>query len=550
MTASGLAKLREWESQDTGRRSLQAHSEDRDCDNRRVKDQQVDVMSLPGELEEVDTQSTAGERRARLPIYSEAKVVLAMLQSVTASRHGMGMARSGHKKAPRRNPPANEGRRYRLYPSSDADQAMTGWGHTRRAIRNIALEQRIIAWRYMRTTVRSYGQTHDLTELRQEYDWVRDLPAQAAQAALADVDSAYQNFWNPAHPAGFPTFEKRSGTLRFFLPGQALEVRRLNRHWGEVRLPKLGWQRFRMSRALGGSVANATFTKKAGVWRVSFGVRVERPSVAWNGKPGCGVDFGVACSAFVSDEDEPRLMAPTLTEGEKQRLLGLERRKARQITYANKHNQGRYSKRLRRTINEIAKLKARQAGRRLDLTHKLTTDLAKNHGYVGREDLAVKNMTASAKGTIEEPGTNVAAKAGLNRSILDNIPGERARQLAYKATWYGSVDLAVPAPGTSQTCPECHERDPLSRKRCGRLFACVHCGYQGHADKVASIEIDRRAGELLARIVGEALVITGGHPVNSTGRGTRKVTPSQSPRAKGASVNRPQGHGPSTSAAA
>ncbi len=272
--------------------------------------------------------------------------------------------------------------------------------------------------------------------------------------------------------------------------------------------------------------------------------------MAWNAKPGCGVDFGVACSAFVSDEDEPRLMAPSLTEGEKRRLLGLERRKARQISYANKDNQGRYSKRLRRTTNEIAKLKARQAARRLDFTHKLTTDLAKNHGYVGREDLAVKAMTAGAKGTGEDPGTNVAAKAGLNRGILDNIPGERARQLAYKATWYGSADIAVPAPGTSQTCPECHERDPLSREGCGRLFACVHCGYEGHADKVASIEIDRRAGELLARIVVEALVIAGGHPVNSTGRGSRKVTTSQSPRAEGASVNHPQGHGPTASAAA
>ena len=457
------------------------------------------------------------------------------------------MTRVGHKLAPRKNPPANEGRRYRLYPTTDADRVMTGWGHTRRAIRNLALEQRMLAWRYARTTLNAYSQTRDLTELRKEHDWVRDLPAQAAQAALADVDRAYDNFWNPAHPARFPTFEKRSSTLRFSLPGQAIEVRRVNRKWGEVRLPKIGWQRFRMSRALGGEICNTTFVKKAGIWHVSFGVHVQRTPVPGNGKPGCGVDFGVACSAFVSDEESPRLMAPSLTPGEERRLLGLKRKKARQLVYAKRHNHGRYSKRLRKTIEEMAKLQARQTRRRLDFTHKLTTDLTKNHGYVGREDLHVAAMTASAKGSAEEPGKHVAQKAGLNRSILDNIPGERTRQLGYKARWYGSLEVPVPAPGTSQTCPECHVRDPESRKGCGRSFACVHCRYQGHADKVASIEIERRA---LAQIVIRALIHAGGHPVNSTGRGTRKASPSRGRKAPGASVNHPQDHGLAASAAA
>jgi putative transposase len=98
---------------------------------------------------------------------------------------------------------------------------------------------------------------------------------------------------------------------------------------------------------------------------------------------------------------------------------------------------GRYSGRLRRTIAEIARLRARQARRRLDFTHKLTSDLAKSHGWVGIEDLRVRNMTRSAKGTIPAPGRRVMATAGLNRGILDNAPYERRRQLAYKTERYG-----------------------------------------------------------------------------------------------------------------
>jgi putative transposase len=260
----------------------------------------------------------------------------------------------------------------------------------------------------------------------------------------------------------------------------------------------------RLSRPLSGEVRNATVSSDALGWHISFGVAIGAASAAPIGLPGCGVDFGVACSAFVSDEPGPRLMPPSLTPGEQRRLLGLERRQARQIRWAKCHNGGRYSRRLRRTIAEIAKLRARQAQRRQDFTHKLTTDLAQRHGWVAIEDLRVKGMTRSAKGTTDEPGRNVKQKVGLNRSILDNAPGERKRQLAYKAPGFGSELRLVPAPGTSQTCSVCGLRDPESRQGCGRVFACTACGFQAHADWNAARNIERLAA-------GQAGSSTRGH---------------------------------------
>jgi putative transposase len=256
-----------------------------------------------------------------------------------------------------------------------------------------------------------------------------------------------------------------------------------------VRLPKLGWMRFRLSRPLGGVVRNATITKDPLGWHVSFGVATAAEMASPNNLPGCGVDFGVACSAFVSDEREPRLLPSTLTAGQSRRLLGLERRRNRQIIWAKKHNGGRYSNRLRRTISEIAKLRAAQARRRQDFTHRLTTDLAKNHGWVAVEDLRVKAMTGSAKATREEPGRNVRAKAGLNRAVLDNAPYERRRQLAYKASRFGSELRLVRPAGTSQRCSVCGVRDPGSRPGCGRLFGCTACGHVEHADLNAARNI-------------------------------------------------------------
>lgn len=167
---------------------------------------------------------------------------------------------------------------------------------------------------------------------------------------------------------------------------------------------------------------------------------------------------------------------------------------------------GRYSKRLRRTITEIAKVKARQAPRRADFTHKLTTDLAKSHGWIGIEDLQVKRISANAKGTVLAPGRNVRAKAGLNRAILDNAPGDRRQQLAYKAPRLGSELRMVPPSGTSLTCSVCGVRDPESRPGCGREFACAACGFQAHADHNAARNIEALAA-------GWAVNSTRSHPV-------------------------------------
>ncbi|MEW2138509.1 transposase [Streptomyces sp. NPDC005409] len=399
---------------------------------------------------------------------------------------------------------ADAGRKYRAYRTVDQDQVLTGWGHTARALWNVALEQRVYLWEQRRYTLRSAEQCEQLTAARTDLDWIGDLPAQAGQQILRSLDRAYDNFWNAGHPAGFPVRKKRGHRLSVPFPGQAVEVRKLNRKWAEVRLPKLGWLRFRLSRAIGGTVRNATVCRDGNGWPISFGVHTGRMPDVPNGRLACGVDFGVAASAFVSTETTPRLMAPTLTANEKRRLEALEQRKARQITYAKKHNGGKYSRRLRMTIAQIAKLTTRQANRRRDFTHKLTTDLTKNHGLIGIEDLRVKNMTASAKGTAEAPGKNVRAKAGLNRSVLDNTPGERRRQLEYKARMYGSVLVAVPPFHTSQTCAACGQIDPESRKGCGRLFACTRCGHEDDADHNASVEIEARARR------------TGGSDINST----------------------------------
>ena len=95
------------------------------------------------------------------------------------------------------------------------------------------------------------------------------------------------------------------------------------------------------------------------------------------------------------------------------------------------------------------------ANARKDFLHKTTTTISKNHALVCIEDLQIRNMTRSSKGTSAKPDKRVRKKSGLNRAILDQGWGEFRRQLEYKMTWNGGMLLAVPAHYTSQTCPSC-----------------------------------------------------------------------------------------------
>jgi putative transposase len=135
---------------------------------------------------------------------------------------------------------------------------------------------------------------------------------------------------------------------------------------------------------------------------------------------------------------------------------------------------------------------SRIAAIRRDFLHQATTKLVAAHALIAIEDLSVKAMTASAAGTVDEPGKNVRQKAGLNRTILRNGWSMARQMLEYKATWSGVMLVAVPAAYTSQECSDCGHTAAANRKT-QAVFECVACGHRENADRNAAKNILRRA---------------------------------------------------------
>ena len=371
--------------------------------------------------------------------------------------------------------------RYKLAPDAGQEAMFRQFAGVVRLVYNLALEQRWDWWRhYQRRAggrLNYVAQARELTLLRAAFDWIAAVHVTPQQQALRDLDRAYANFF--AGRAGYPSPRKKGVNDAFRFQGREIETKRLNRKWSAVRLPKIGWVKFRDTRPLRGTTMNATVSLSPSGWHITFSCEIEHDAPA-NHLPAVGIDRGVANTLTLSTGEHLRMPAT---------LAGLERVKRRvQRTLARrKRGSVRHAKARRR----VAALQARAARIRLDWRHKASLDLARRFGTVVLENLNTKGMTASAKGTIEAPGTNVRQKAGLNRAILDQGWHGFEAVLAYKLEERGGYFCKVDPRHTSQTCSACGTVDRKSREN-QASFHCRQCGFRAHADHNAAINILRR----------------------------------------------------------
>jgi transposase len=362
--------------------------------------------------------------------------------------------------------------RYRLVVTPAQETVLREHCAHARFVWNLAVEQHSW-WRPGRVSAPGYvEQCRQLTLARRENPWLAAGSQMVQQQALRDFNQAMCNFYAGIHRG--PGWRKAGRDEGFCIVGARPEhVRRLNRKTGEVWVSKAGWIRFRWSRAVPAAKSYRVTCDRAGRWHIAFAAVPDPVPGPGTGEV-VGVDRGVAVSAALSTGE--LLHCPGLRNTERMRLVRLQRQLARARCGSNRRHQVKIT---------IARLRAREADRRKDWAEKTSTGLARRFDVIRIEDLRIPSMTASARGTISEPGRNVAAKAGLNRAILASGWGLLARRLEDKAP--GRIEKISPA-FTSQRCSECGHVDPNSRESQAR-FRCTACGYSLHADVNAARNI-------------------------------------------------------------
>ena len=365
---------------------------------------------------------------------------------------------------------------YVLRPTPEQAEKFTQVAGVCRLVWNLALEQRRTHWRnYQARTGNNLNyvtQCRELTVLRAEFDFVREGIQKAQQQTLKDLDEAYHRAFKGL--GGFPQPRRKGVNDTFTLAGRVIAIERLNSKWGRVRIPKIGWIKFRMTRDVAGKITEATISRTALGWQISIGCKREGEIADVGGA--VGIDRGVAVPLMLSDGTAYHLP-------ERLALIDRRIRKAQRIASRRKRGSARHRKAQRR----VASLSAKRARIRKHWAHETTTAITRRYGTVVIERLRTKNMTKSASGTIAEPGKNVSQKRGLNRAILNVGWHQIETMLFYKAHRVVKVDPRH----TSQTCSACGSLDSRSRKN-QASFVCTACGFRSNADLNAAINILQR----------------------------------------------------------
>jgi putative transposase len=345
-----------------------------------------------------------------------------------------------------------------LLPSPEQAAVLVEHCRHARFVWNLAVEQQR-HWQAGRQAPSYNEQCAQLTAARSEYGWLAAGSQTVQQQALRDFAQAMRNFFNRTHRR--PTWRKAGTHEGFRQVGvKPRHIKRLSRRHGQVWIPKVGWVKFRWTRTIADTVKSYRVTlDRSGRWHIAFAAIPDPIPGPGNGSV-VGLDRGVAVSVALSSGQ--LLRAPGLGAGETKRLRRLQRHLARAQ---------RGSARRARTKRAIGKLRARETDRRRDWVEKTTTDLARRFDTICIEDLKVRAMTRSARGSREHPGTNVAQKRSLNREIRRQGWGLLVARLKHKAS--GRLEF-VPAAYTSQRCSYCGHVAPENRKS-QAVFQCVAC---------------------------------------------------------------------------
>lgn len=368
--------------------------------------------------------------------------------------------------------------RYRLEPNAGQRELFLRYAGCCRFVFNHALEERVAAYEAGAVSLSYKEQCKRLPELKvaEDTSWLAEVQSQVLQQALKDLDAAYRHFFRrvkAGETPGFPKFRKKGRKDAFRFP-QGVKV-----NDSRVYLPKIGWVRYRESRALEGRICQTTIKREGERWFVHLACEVNLPApppVAVTEEGSVGIDVGIKRFAVLSDGTEienPRFLAKALAKLKRgQRALSRKEKR---------------SKNWEKQRAKVAKLYLHVKNARKDFAHKVSTAIVKKHDVIAVEDLNIMGMLHNRS---------------LSFAISDVGWGMFLRMLQYKAEWAGKHFVRIGRfVATTKACAACGQKQPMPLSV--RTFACGVCGTVIDRDWNASLNI-RSAGLAVLNACGGA----------------------------------------------
>lgn len=278
--------------------------------------------------------------------------------------------------------------KFRIYPTRTQENLIQRTFGCCRFVFNHFLAQRMESYKETGKAPTRFQQDKELTALKKELEWLKEVDATSLQTSLQTLDTAYQNFFRRikhGENPGYPRFKsKRNHRKSYKSKCVGTNIKVLDK---AVQLPKLGLVKCRISKEVKGRILSATVSQDpSGKYFVALCCTdVEIEPLRSTGAV-VGLDMGLKSFAITSDG----------TEYPNHKHLARSQKKLAKLQQElSRKSKG--SKRREKARIKVARQHEHIANQRNDTLHKLSTALVRDYDLIAIEDLASKNMVRNHK---------------------------------------------------------------------------------------------------------------------------------------------------------
>jgi putative transposase len=395
--------------------------------------------------------------------------------------------------------------KFKIFPTEKEKNILSQWFGSRRFLYNYFANIQLEKFDKNEKPLSNYDLDKITTDLKKEYPFLKEVNSQALQQVSKDNYRAIKTFFRKAKKKEFSNkfvFKKKYDSKQSIsFPNYKNNVKFIHNYkvfnkpkTCYIQIPKLKTHlKILKHRNIEGEIKNVTLSKESDCYYISLQTK-QAITLSVDNKPlsSIGVDLGV--KKLITTSEGEVFKPLNAFKKYKNKLAKLQRQLAKCVKKSNNFI------RLKKRINKLHK---KIANSRKNYLHSISTYLVNNHAIIFIENLNIKNMSKSAKGTIEEKGKNVKQKSGLNLSILEQGWGIFGDMLKYKQEWRNQTFEKENAKFSSEECCLCHSKHKENRLSQSK-FVCKSCDNKLNADQNASLNILYRGLLTIGLTVNEA----------------------------------------------